>query len=191
MTFWRKIFLALCIASFGAYILFPIWTFRTPDGHDYAAPEYVQRFITNPPPNPTYMPGYAAIDYERTFLSALVWIFRGLILYAAFTGARRLVADGYASPSRAYIATFGVVLFLTLIAWSTYGAETDDDDYGRADTVVAFNPTLAQRNRHGLRVFFFLAIPAFTGTYFGLRLRNQRSAEETVGRQLRERDSQL
>ena len=187
MTFWRKMFLALCITSFGAHILFPIWTFRTRDGQDYAAPEYVHRFITKPPQNPSYMPGYAAIDYERTFLSALVWILRGLILYVAFAGARRLVADGRASPGRAYVATFAIVSFLTLIAWSTYGTHTEDADpiYGGGDTVVDFDPTPAQRNWHGLRVFFFLAIPAFTGTYFGLRLRNQGSAEQIVGREAR------
>ena len=59
------------------------------------------------------------------------------------------------------------------MSWTNYGTHAEDADplYGGGETVVDFEPTEDQRNRHGMFIFTVLAVTSVVGTYHGLKKR--------------------
>ena len=103
-----------------------------------------------------------------------VWfLFRVLLVCGIYLFAKHAASTGRMRPVKHYAFAIGGALFLALYAWSGYGthSETDDDGdplYGRGGGIVQdFEPTSAQRNAHGVRLFIIVLIPALIGTYRG------------------------
>lgn len=111
-----------------------------------------------------------------TITDALFLLFRVFIVYAVYWVAKHLASEVKCSKARAYLYAIGVSLFLAGVSWANYGTHTEDADplFGGGETVVDFEPTKDQRNRHGLFIFTVLGVTSIVGTYQGLKARDSR-----------------
>lgn len=106
------------------------------------------------------------MDYSNVFYGVLGFLGKAVIVIGAFYAGRHMETANQPKWFR-YLTVLGVVAFLSLTLWSSYGTHTEDADplYGGGETVIDFEPADKKRNEYGLTLFFSLSIPALYGVY--------------------------
>ena len=109
----------------------------------------------------------------NTVFDALFLLFRFFLVYMVYVLANHFASESKCHRVKAYIWALGVSAVLAGISWENHGTHTEDGDplYGGGETVVDFEPTKDQRNRHGMFIFTVLAVTSTVGTYQGLARR--------------------
>jgi hypothetical protein len=104
------------------------------------------------------------------FFDSLSFLFRVFVVYIVYASAKHLASESRCHKAKAYLWALGVSAFLAGMSWVNYGTDTEDADpiYGGGETVVVFEPTQDQRNRHGIFIFTVIAVSSVVGTYQGL-----------------------
>jgi hypothetical protein len=88
--------------------------------------------------------------------------------------ARHFATEDEPTAKTSPVVAYGRVAFacavFAVIAWSNYGTEVEPDDdplRGSGTRVTVFEPSDAERNRHGLTVFLVTFVLAGHGTWSG------------------------
>lgn len=108
------------------------------------------------------------MDYSNIFYNILGYLGRAIIVIGSFYFGRH-ISKTYKGKLKNYSIVLGLIIFLSLVMWSSYGSHTEDADplRGGGDVVTDFEPSDKERNEYGLTMFFVLTIPALFGVYKG------------------------
>lgn len=109
----------------------------------------------------------------NTIFDAFFFLIRVFILYVIYSTAKHLASKSKCHNAKAYLWAIGISAFLAGMSWVNYGTHTEDADplKGGGESVVDFEPTKDQRNRHGIFIFTVLALVSVVGTYQGFKNR--------------------
>lgn len=111
---------------------------------------------------------------------AFVLLFRLFIAYAFFAGARHVAIGSHRPKWQVYLCAVALSGALAWYSGAHYGTHIEDGDplYGGGETVVDFEPTDAERNRHGVEIFAIASALTLTGCFMGLRDRDRRQSSQ-------------
>lgn len=81
--------------------------------------------------------------------------FLGVLLVVGMYHLGKILLKEYKSKLKTFLVLLGISAFLAFMAWSILGTHVEDADplFGGGDRIVDYEPTLAQKNRHGTVIF--------------------------------------
>lgn len=108
------------------------------------------------------------MDYWNIFYDILGWFGKTIIVIGAFYFGRHM-SKTYKGKFKNYSIVLGLIIFLSLMMWSSYGTHREDADplRGGGDIITDFESSNKEKNEYGLTMFFVLAVPALFGVYKG------------------------
>jgi hypothetical protein len=103
-------------------------------------------------------------------------LFSFYLKFVVYIAAKRLSTQSKRPKPEVFLRAVFAAAVLALAAWSLYGTHIEDADslYGGGTEVVDFEPTDAERNMHGITTFTIMTVLILTGTFLGLRDRDEK-----------------